>query len=128
MHCCSAKVDLTVVFTGIVMAFCNPTKLHSCIMGPEWSFNFLFFLFFIFLPFFNTFFFLLNRRVCLWSTVKRTHSSGALTGCSRIHVKDLSYCNYSKKKAVQEEERMPFFKVMLRVFYALIKSLHVSYT
>ncbi|MEE6522925.1 hypothetical protein FKM82_021576 [Ascaphus truei] len=38
MHCYSAIVDLTVVFTGIVMAFCNPTKLHSHILWPEWSF------------------------------------------------------------------------------------------
>lgn len=64
MHCCSAKVDLTVVFTGIVMAFCNPTKLHSHIMGPEWSFNFIcfafffsfffsFLLFFLIFPFFK---------------------------------------------------------------------------
>lgn len=58
MHCCSAKVDLTVVFTGIVMAFCNPTKLHSCIMGPELSLNFICFpFFFLFFCLFAFFFF-----------------------------------------------------------------------
>lgn len=40
MHCCSARVVLTVVLTGILMAFCNPTKLHSHIMWPEWSSNY----------------------------------------------------------------------------------------
>lgn len=40
MHCCSARVILTVVLTGILMAFfCNPTKLHSYILWPEWSSN-----------------------------------------------------------------------------------------
>lgn len=117
--------------------FCNPTKLHSHIMGPEWSFNFIYFAFSLSLFFFSSFFspfclffffffHLLNCRVCLWSTVKRTHSSGALTARSRIDVKDLSYCKYSKKKAVGEEEPMPFCKVILRVFLC-INHYHVSY-
>lgn len=115
MHCCSAKVDLTVVFTGIVMAFCNPTKLHSYIMGPEWSLNFIcfpfffFLFFFVFLPFFLIFHFS-NCRACLWSTVKRTHSSGALTGCSRVHEKYFSYCNYSKKRRWGRRSECPSVK------------------
>lgn len=113
MHCCSARVILTVVLTGILMAFfCNPTKLHSHIVWPEWSLKF----------------FIDTAGVAFGPQLKDTQQQcGALYGCSRRTWKTEVIAIISSKKNREMLRKRPRCKIN-PAYLLLVFSVHISYT